>query len=474
MRLVKLTTLRKLNQYKVSRVFTALLFTGICAAAYAQDNSPYSRYGLGDKFPTTNAANRAMGGITAAYNDYYNINFNNPASYSFFQATQELNSHKLANGRGVLNIGVDGQMRTLVDRAVQKRFPSSDIVFSHLMLGMPLRKNWGMALGLRPMYRINYKMEKTGQITDHRTNLPIDSGNILSEGQGGVYLATMGTGVKFKVGKAGFLSLGVNGGYMFGKKDYSTRLSLISDDVIYAAGNKQTKTGIGGLYFDAGAQYQFKLNDKLYMGVGAYGNMKQNIKTSSDNINETFVYEANNGYIRKDSVSETKDVKGSFDYPMSFTGGFILQKPQINPTAESGWLVGLDFTHNGWNTYRNNGIVDPDVRSSWMAKIGTELNPIRKRNYFSLVSYRAGFFTGPDYIYLQNKAIPTYGISFGMGLPLINYNGAMARYQLSVLNLGFEYVKRGNNQNIIKENLFRISAGFSLSDLWFIKRRYID
>ena len=473
MRSVKLTTLRKLNQYKVKPVFTVLLLTGICSAAYAQDNSPYSRFGLGDKFPNTNAANRAMGGISAAYNDYFNINYNNPASYSFFQATQELNSRKLANGRAVLNVGVDAQMRTLIDRDAQKRFPSSDIVFSHVMLGMPLRKNWGMALGLRPLHRINYKMENIQQITDHNTNLPIDSGRILSEGQGGTYLATVGIGVKFKAGTNGFLSLGVNGGYMFGKKDYSTRITLVGEDALYAAGNRQVKTSMGGLYFDAGAQYQFKVSDKLYMGLGAYGNIKQTIKTSADTIAETYIYTAEEGYKTIDSVS-TAIGKGSFVYPMSFTGGFILQKPQINPTAEAGWLIGLDFTHTDWNNYRIDKNADPNLRSNWQVKLGTELNPMRKNNYFSNVAYRLGFFTGPDYVYLNNTAMPVYGITFGMGLPLINYNGAMARYQLSVLNLGFEYVKRGNNQNLIKENQFRISAGFSLSDLWFIKRRYID
>lgn len=475
MRLVKLTTLRKLNQHKAARYFLILLISGSCSIATAQDNSPYSRYGLGDKFPNTNAANRAMGGISAAYNDYYNINYNNPSSYAFFQATNELNSRKLANGRAVLNVGIDGQLRTLVDKDAQKRFPSSDIVFSHVMLGMPLRKNWGMALGLRPLHRINYKMEKTGIIADHNTNLPIDSGSVLSEGQGGVYLATLGTGFKFKAGDAGFVSLGINGGYMFGKRDYSTRVSLIGTDANYAAGNHQIKTGFGGLYFDAGAQYQTKVSDKLYLGIGAFGNLKQKIKYTSDAINETYIYNSDIGYQRIDSVSENINQKGlSFDYPMSVTGGFVLQKPQINPTAESGWLVGLDFTHEAWNGYRNNKSADPNVHSAWTAKIGTELNPIRKRNYFSLVSYRAGFFTGPDYLYVNKRTLPTYGVSFGMGLPLINYNGAMARYQLSQLNLAFEYVKRGNDQNIIKENLFRVSAGFSLSDLWFIKRRYMD
>ena len=44
--------------------------------------------------------------------------------------------------------------------------------------------------------------------------------------------------------------------------------------------------------------------------------------------------------------------------------------------------------------------------------------------------------------------------------------------QATFINLAIEYVKRGNNDNQLKENLFRFSLGFSLSDIWFIKRKY--
>lgn len=67
----------------------ALLVTISFPAAFAQDNSPYSRYGIGDLTSTTNINNRGMGGITAGYTDQLSVNFNNPASYSSFQAWKE-------------------------------------------------------------------------------------------------------------------------------------------------------------------------------------------------------------------------------------------------------------------------------------------------------------------------------------------------------------------------------------------------
>ena len=38
-----------------------------CTTAIAQENSPYSRYGLGDVSPSQNINNRGMGGISAGF-----------------------------------------------------------------------------------------------------------------------------------------------------------------------------------------------------------------------------------------------------------------------------------------------------------------------------------------------------------------------------------------------------------------------
>ena len=101
--------------------------------------------------------------------------------------------------------------------------------------------------------------------------------------------------------------------------------------------------------------------------------------------------------------------------------------------------------------------------------MGAQINPIPKRNYLSNVSYRFGLFAGPDYIHVGRK-LPQFGGSFGLGLPLAT--SRQAPNQATLINLAFEYSKRGNNDNLLKENMFRVSIGFSVSDFWFIKRKY--
>src|SRR3712207_7052167 len=72
---------------------TLFPYTTLFRSVQAQDNSPYSRYGLGNLYPRVNVINRGMGGVSAAYGDYFSINYNNPASRSE-EHTSELQSRQ--------------------------------------------------------------------------------------------------------------------------------------------------------------------------------------------------------------------------------------------------------------------------------------------------------------------------------------------------------------------------------------------
>ena len=69
MHLVKPTTAA------LKRTFGLIFALLISSLAIAQENSPYSRYGLGDIVPNQNVVNRGMGGIAAGYSDYRHRTF---------------------------------------------------------------------------------------------------------------------------------------------------------------------------------------------------------------------------------------------------------------------------------------------------------------------------------------------------------------------------------------------------------------
>ena len=91
---------------------SAFLLLGV-HRSQAQENSPYSRYGLGDLIPQQNILNRAMGGISTAYADYSTVNFANPASYAELKITS-------------FDIGLDYNSRTLKALYVFPNIASTD------------------------------------------------------------------------------------------------------------------------------------------------------------------------------------------------------------------------------------------------------------------------------------------------------------------------------------------------------------
>lgn len=477
MPLAKLITPKRINvlegflgSRQILRLALVLLLTALNLTVFSQDNSPYTRYGLGDLVPPTNIIGRGMGGLSAGNTDIYGltINYNNPASFSLFQSIREQNSNKMSSGRAILDIGINLESRTLKEPNSIGKFTASNFLFSHVQVGVPLRPNWGLSFGLRPVSRISYKVLTREKLHDPNTNLPIDTALTLNEGDGGAYLASVGTGWSIKLGEGRALSFGINGGYLFGKKQLNIRRSLFNDSLPYISGNFQTSTTYGNLTASAGIQFQSRLKEDLFLSIGAYGNLKHTLNASQDIVRETYVFNETTGNTRLDSVSDVKDIKGKIIWPSTYTAGFVLER--TSGTRKSGWLIGIDFSQMNWDNYKFYGQRDTAVRNKWELRIGGQLRPIPKSNYFSNVAYRAGLFIGKDYVQVQNK-LPLLGVTLGLGLPLRNFS-RQSQYQHTVINMAFEFVKRGNNDNLLKENLFRLSAGFSLSDLWFIRRKY--
>src|SRR6185503_8798979 len=133
---------------------------------------------------------------STGYNEFFSINFNNPASYGSFYAVREAKSKKLVYGRALLDIGRNIENRTLIAPNTVGKFTVSNALFSHVQVGVPLRSGWGLSFGLRPITRISYKIVQYGRVIEIPSGIPGDSTITLNEGDGGAYLASAGTGFR--------------------------------------------------------------------------------------------------------------------------------------------------------------------------------------------------------------------------------------------------------------------------------------
>jgi len=325
MQSVKSITLRKLLVACSLQLLT-------CSFLSAQSNSPYSRYGLGDLTPNTNIVSRGMGSFSAAYADPLSINFNNPASYAAFISYFEEKAKKAASGRVLFDVGLNFDNQTLREGNSAQKFTSSNALFSYMQVGIPVKKNWGLNFGLRQLSRISYKIDKAERLSDPVTGLPIDSTITQFSGDGGAFLATAGTGFAIKN-----FSFGVNFGYLFGKKEYTTKRDFINDSVAYNSSNYSTLTSFGSIYTNAGIQYKINLSKKLLLRLGAYGNFKQNINAEQDILRQT-ILRTQTGDVQLDSVYEQKGVKGKVIYPSGYGFGFVFEKIR-SAKQQIWWLV---------------------------------------------------------------------------------------------------------------------------------------
>lgn len=434
----------------IKAAFLFLLFSPI--AGFSQLNSPYSRYGVGNLMPQENTTSRAMGGISAGLSDPVSINTVNPASYGNLNFT-------------TLDFALEYNGMNLKSKSPIGNFRSNYAVFSYLNVGVPLltgnkkaaaaKTNWALTFGLKPETRISYKItaaEKTA----------IDSVTHIFNGDGGVNKAFIGSAIRLK----GF-GFGFNTGYVFGDKDYSTQLIFNNDTADYKRANYQTTSNFGGMFLDLGIQYADTIRKggkiKGILRAGAYGNLKSTYTARRNEIRETFVYGEFDDINRLDSVYEKNGEKGRVTLPGTWGLGFVYQTDHL--------LFGADFQTSGWSTYRYFGEEDL-TRNSWVAKAGFQYYPgsSTSNSYLNFITYRAGFSFGRDYLKIDNN-LPVYTVSAGLGLPM-KVRRSFYDHQYSYMNVNFEYANRGNKNNNITESTYKVTLGFTLSDVWFLRQKY--
>lgn len=454
---------------KIIRLTTLLVLVCFVSTTKAQINSPFSRYGIGNEiYHSQNATSQGMGGFTAAYTASMNgnfgqsVNFNNPASYSSLYMT-------------TFDLSVNLTNTTLQRENPTLRYKSAYFIPNYLTVGLPIDKvrKMGMAFGLRPLSQINYSIVEPKLLS---------TGDSLYNnymGQGGLNQAFIGFGKGWKN-----FSIGFNTGLNFGKKNIENikTFQYNPDSTAFYQSKASTTTMMSGVFFQLGAMGEYtlksinhaKTTDKTEytLSYGGTFTLNQNLSAKQDELRTTGAYSTTQE-IPLDTVSLTSATPGTVSLPASFTLGVAIHKKEVsNRGVYDQWVLGLEYDGANWkDKYKFYGQSDLLSNAS-MVRLGLQFcpNAFDYESYWSTVVYRAGFYTGKDYINFDGNGLNVSAITVGAGLPIRKYRSY--DYQFSLINLALQFGKRGSSSNSYQESFFQFTVGYSLSDVWFNKRKY--
>ncbi|PKP50528.1 MAG: hypothetical protein CVT92_14335 [Bacteroidetes bacterium HGW-Bacteroidetes-1] len=424
-------TLRKVT------FFIAALFFGISLMAQTGVDSPYSRFGIGNiDSRSVNARQQAMGGIGNAIGSNRFVNPSNPASYAKFDSLSFL-----------FNAGFNASNVTY--RTTTQTEKGSYAQLAYFSAGFPVTSWWKAGVGLLPYSRVGFNVVVPGTTAQ---NLRY---NKAFEGHGGLNQLYFGNA--FQLAKN--LSVGVNATYVFGR-NVTSSLLYFPDSSYIASTKVESRILASDFKFDYGLLYTAKVNEKTSLHMGLVYGQKINL-----NVKREYLIQSQFGGIDGDvsyvldTIFYTPSEKGKLVIPPQIGFGLALEK-------SNSWLLGADFNWQNWEKYQIQGANDSLI-NSWNTAIGGQFTPNHTSisGYWKRVTYRGGARYNQTYLKISGQPINEFGISFGVGLPLPR--------SMTTIDLSVEVGRRGTTANdLIRETFINFTAGVSIYERWFVKRRY--
>ena len=418
-----------------------LLITSIAVSAQRTNSSPYSFFGIGEEFRPATVEQSAMGGIGVAFSHYKYLNFTNPAAYSDLKYTTY--SFGVLNNRLTVKNGDVNQI-------------SNSTSLSYFTLAVPLSSKAGMSVGIQPVSSVGYSLSNP----DLDVNGDIKEVTLFA-GDGGVSRVYGSFGIK--VYKE--LSVGIEADFKFGSIDNS--ITSQRADVSLATRYKQSTIVRGGSV-TLGAQYKKELKNKMILSGGATFKMGNDLKVTGNDYLYSLTFSSAGSEFGRDTISQT-NISAKYKLPLKTILGAGIGKFDK-------WYVGLEYENQ--NAIETTGFLNTTNsaykygKSNRFSLGGYYLPKVNSiSSYWQRVTYRAGvrlektgLLVDGSEPYTNFTPVDDFGISFGLGLPL---------KQLSTINMGFEFGKRGTtDNNLIQENYFNFRLSLSLTDTnWFQKRK---
>lgn len=423
----------------IRKIIVVLITLFVSVGSFAQKNntSAYSFFGIGEKNNINTVEQLSMGGIGVSLKDSYHLNLSNPASVASLSFT----TYTLAI-----------ENRNISAKDINSSQSAASTYLSYLALGIPIGEKGGLTFGLLPNTSVGYSL-----ISNSFNNDDVITEATQYNGEGGTNKVFLNFGYKPLKG----LSVGVQGNYVFGKIENS----IINQTLDAPLATKyETVSNIKGYSLIVGTQYETKLTEKLKLSLGASFDIGNTI--SADGNEYLYSVSLGSFEIPRDTILN-RNSSGDLKSPLKTTLG-------VGVGERNKWFAGLDYSFQDalelkggvFNSYSK--IAYDNYSKIALGGFYTpKFNSIS--SYWERVTYRAGLKFEKTGLLVDGigngndfSAIDDFGISFGVGLPLSQ--------QLSNINIGFEFGKRGETANgLVQENYFNFRLSLSLNDKWFKK-----
>ena len=420
---------------RVRFIIAGLIF--FPAVLFAQFNnsttSPYSRYGLGDLASYSFGRSTAMGGATLASRNGLQINTANPASYS---AIDSLNF--------LFEFGLQGSFSRY--KTEISSMTSNDVNFNYFAMNFRINRWMATSLGILPYSNVGYYV-KAGEDLENA-----GAYQTLYYGDGTISDAFLGLAIE----PIKNISLGVNLNYRFGNLSRNSELTFASPDLYLLQRYSKLRLRDFGLEF--GAQATLPLKNNKFIVLGAVFESKPTYTSFTSDVVQKNIYYSSSTY-DQDTLFSRKEEKSEIVFPTTFGLGLSFSKKNV-------YEVNVDYYYQGWADATFFGEKSEFLTDLNKFAIGAEWIPDMTsiRSAFKRVAYRAGFNYEQTYHSFNGHQINSFGISFGLGIPLYRSN--------STINVSAEFGKRGTTKySLVREDYAKINLSANLHDLWFIQRK---
>jgi hypothetical protein len=451
-----------------------LFFSGFLLKAQTGNNGPFSRYGIGDVNPFYTGSQFGMSGNFGVL-DSNQLFLDNPATYAF-----------ISKHYTIFNVGIMGRASQLSSSNGTSSSFAANI--NNISIGLPVAKHIGLAFGLRPYSLINYDVEDPREINGNEVYYSY-------QGVGSLNDVSMGLGFSIIEKEHRYLGVGFNYAYTFGTLLRERSVGINNSS--YLSTNIEDERRVMGLSPNFSLAFKDTLREGFSYSISAAYNAQRSFNSESTEYAYSYAYNQIDPNFRSpvDTISYSV-IDGNIVVPASINiGGSIEFRPRTKVAdsiknsgkfyrrnfKSSHWIITGGYMTSDWQQYSesyDSFSTSADFGSSWRANLGVQVIPVFDRRklmsgskWYQTSQIRFGGHYGQSHIKINDEQLVDYGISFGLGLPLL-YSKSRSMVNLGV-NLGTRGLPDGS---VLKENYAGIYLGFSFTptrnDYWFFKRKY--